>query len=133
MIFLFDLDDTLVSHRGKVPRQTWHVLRRLQREGHVLGIVSNNILAPSVAASVGLTQYVPFHSILVQASPQETRSALVQRWLDVARPAQETAIHYFDDRTYQVDEINQATWGRAMMGHHVAAVHELHTIIKRCL
>ena len=113
-IYLFDLDDTLLSHKCKVPRQTWWLLARLAKEGHGLGIVSNNPLLVSVAAGVGLTQYIPTERMLSRASKEETRPALIVRWLAHCEPDYAGIVQYYDDRADQVAAVNAADFGRGV-------------------
>jgi len=135
-ICVFDLDNTLLTDRCVVPRQTWHKLRQLQQADWILGVVSNNSLAPLVAASVGLASYIALTSILVQTSTEETRPALLRRWLDTICPHVESVprlVHFFDDRCNQVDAVCAATWPSewTVKAHHVQDVYTLHRVIAR--
>jgi FMN phosphatase YigB (HAD superfamily) len=110
-LYLFDLDDTLLSSTGKVPRQTWWLLARLAKEGHLLGIVSNNPLLGSVAAGVGLTSYIPTERLLTRARKEETRAELIRRWLALCEPDYAGTVYYYDDRPDQVAQVNAAEFG----------------------
>lgn len=126
-IYLFDLDDTLLSHKCKVPRQTWWLLARLAKEGHGLGIVSNNPLLVSVAAGVGLTQYIPTERMVPRAAKDETRPQLIRRWLSLCEPGYTGTVHYYDDRADQVTQVNAADFGRGVkvQATHVERVEDL--------
>lgn len=120
MLFLFDFDQTLVSARAVVPRQTRHALQLLVLAGHEIGIVTNNALAPLVLTSLGLP---PLHC-LVRASRAESHPALVQRWLDhfaATNPTQPFC--YFDDLADQAEAVAAAfAFGQQQChGSHVVA------------
>jgi hypothetical protein len=51
------LDDTLVSHRMKVPRQTYHMLNRFRRLNYLIGIISYNCMVNLVAKETNLYNY----------------------------------------------------------------------------
>jgi len=56
-IIIFDLDDTLVSPRMKVPRQTYHMLNRFRRLNYLIGIISYNCMVNLVAKETNLYNY----------------------------------------------------------------------------
>lgn len=62
-LYIFDLDDTLVRY-GKckkcVPKQTFHLLRRLHNEGHKIVIATYNPLAVFVVNTMGLNKYIEY-------------------------------------------------------------------------
>jgi len=77
---VFDLDDTLIcGDTGKVPKQTFHLLRKLQRAGIKMGIISANPMAVMFAQVHRLAKYIPF---ALSQGPKETRAHLFGRALD---------------------------------------------------
>jgi len=46
-IIIFDLDDTLVNYRMKIPRQTYHMLNKFKKLGYIIGIITYNCLVNS--------------------------------------------------------------------------------------
>jgi FMN phosphatase YigB (HAD superfamily) len=56
-IIIFDLDDTLVNHRMKIPRQTYHMLNKFIRKKYHIGIITYNCMIPIVAKETNLYKY----------------------------------------------------------------------------
>jgi len=48
-IIIFDLDDTLVNCKMKIPRQTYHMLNKFKKLGYIIGIITYNCLVNLVA------------------------------------------------------------------------------------
>lgn len=59
---IFDLDGTLIddSRRCAVPKQTFHLLKKLKSAGMPMAIISANPLASQFAMVTGLSKYIPF-------------------------------------------------------------------------
>ena len=60
-LYIFDLDDTLVrygKHKFCVPKQTFHMLRRLHNEGHKIVIITYNPLGTNLVKLTKLNKYV---------------------------------------------------------------------------
>ncbi|QYB17436.1 haloacid dehalogenase-like hydrolase motif-containing [Pacmanvirus S19] len=98
--YIFDLDDTLVQYnpKPKVPRETWHVLRKLHEQGSKLYIISYNPLAPLIAAELQLTQYI--EDIFTSRPP---RDQLITKLL--VKYPEITEFTYFDDSKDNIKEI----------------------------
>jgi phosphoglycolate phosphatase-like HAD superfamily hydrolase len=134
MIFLFDLDDTLLdAHSIRVPRQTWHALKQVAASQHVIGIVTNNSLGRSLVAQLGLGRYVPASRLCIQHGG-ESRVALIERWLSQQEQEQERlAFYYFDDRLEHCQQVT-AHFGMACVASmHVLHAKDLHLLIKEVL
>jgi len=48
-IIIFNLDDTLVNAKMKVPRQTYHMLNKFKKQGYIIGIITYNSMVNLVA------------------------------------------------------------------------------------
>ncbi len=95
-VYIFDLDDTLVRYSTKgavVPRQTFHLLRRLHCEGHLILIVSYNPLCKIIALQTGLYKYAQF-----VVFGDSYRFLLVERALAKSKLSKQTEFFYIDDR-----------------------------------
>ncbi|ATE82263.1 Hydrolase 3 incomplete domain containing protein [Pandoravirus salinus] len=108
LVVVFDLDDTLVRYtkRGaKVPRETWHALRRLHENGVQLYVVSYNPAAPFLVAQLGLSKYIDY---IVTGVPPRTNL------LDVLTTRVDLPpwFLYIDDRADNIKEI-EAQWTEA--------------------
>jgi hydroxymethylpyrimidine pyrophosphatase-like HAD family hydrolase len=44
-IIIFDLDDTLVSCKMKMPRQTYHMLNKFKKLNYIIGIITHLCLS----------------------------------------------------------------------------------------
>ncbi len=60
MIVIFDLDDTLLPCTGRVPRQTFHMLKFLKRQGCKIGIISYDSMARFLIERTGLGNYIDY-------------------------------------------------------------------------
>jgi hypothetical protein len=56
-IIIFDLDDTLVNAKMKIPRQTYHMLNKFKKCNYFIGIITYNCLAMLVAKETNLLKY----------------------------------------------------------------------------
>jgi FMN phosphatase YigB (HAD superfamily) len=56
-IIIFDLDDTLVNAKMKVPRQTYHMLNKFKKLNYLIGIISYNFMVRIVAKETNLFHY----------------------------------------------------------------------------
>jgi hypothetical protein len=101
-MIVFDLDDTLLWN-GKVPRQTYHVLRNLNAAGHEIVIISSNLSAAVWVALRKLGQFVS--SLYVPSHTGMTRADLMGLALSGARAP--TPVFYFDDRLDNLDAVKK--------------------------
>jgi hypothetical protein len=56
-IIIFDLDDTLINHKMKIPRQTYHILNKFKKLNYYIGIITYNKLVSLVANETNLYKY----------------------------------------------------------------------------
>lgn len=56
-IIIFDLDDTLVNAKMKIPRQTYHMLNKFKKLNYFIGIITYNSMALIVAKETNLWKY----------------------------------------------------------------------------
>lgn len=56
-IIIFDLDDTLVNYKMKIPRQTYHMLNKFKNNKYFIGIITYNKLVRLVANETNLYKY----------------------------------------------------------------------------
>jgi hypothetical protein len=54
---IFDLDDTLVNGKMKIPRQTYHMLNRFKKLNYFIGIITYNWMGRLVAKETNLCKY----------------------------------------------------------------------------
>jgi len=56
-IIIFDLDDTLVNCKMKIPRQTYHMLNKFKKLNYYIGIITYNFMANIIAKETNLYKY----------------------------------------------------------------------------
>jgi hydroxymethylpyrimidine pyrophosphatase-like HAD family hydrolase len=56
-IIIFDLDDTLVNCKMKIPRQTYHMLNKFKQLNYFIGIITYNFMVELVAKETNLKKY----------------------------------------------------------------------------
>ena len=59
-IIIFDLDDTLVNAKMKIPRQTYHMLNKFKKLNYIIGIITYNSLVNLVAKETNLYKYTNY-------------------------------------------------------------------------
>jgi hypothetical protein len=123
-LFLFDFDGTLLPFHGKLPRQTRHALRQLVRLHHTLGVVTNNIVAPTMLQELG----IPVANIVVQRGSEESREHLVARWF--ALFGEQSAFYYFDDREEQARAVKKAFPETCSEAFHVNDPQKLYLTLR---
>lgn len=104
VVVVFDLDDTLVRYTkkgAKVPRETWHLLRRLHENGVRLFVVSYNPMAAFLAAQLGLFRYID--KVVSGRSP---RTCVIDRL--AAEAPLSASFFYIDDRVDNIKEVKKA-------------------------
>ncbi len=103
-LYIFDLDDTLVRYGKKIsiPRQTFHVLRNLQCQGHQIVIVSYNPLCPLVVTHTKLRKYVK-HEVYGSLD----RHVLVEKALAKMGYSKTDKFFYVDDRLDNIHAIKE--------------------------
>jgi hypothetical protein len=107
LLLLFDLDETLLAGTGKVPRPTWYSLQWHAEQGTtVLGVVTNNMLGYNLVSATGLAAFIPLENVLVKKDRDETRAALIARWLE-AHPREYARIVFFDDRLDNIQNVQE--------------------------
>lgn len=56
-IIIFIFENILINKRMKIPKQTYHLLQKLKKNGYIIGIISNNPLIYFDARELGLYKY----------------------------------------------------------------------------
>jgi hypothetical protein len=59
-IIIFDLDDTLVNYKMKIPRQTYHMLNKFKKLNYFIGIITYNCMVGLVAKETNLYKYTSY-------------------------------------------------------------------------
>lgn len=109
---VFDLDDTLLAHTGKVPKQTFHLLKKLVKSDVKLAVISANPLARYFVRAAGLGRYVTV--VVEEIDVQEGKSNPLRRRqfskaLELLRvDLQSSAVMYVDDGKRHLATIKKA-------------------------
>ena len=59
-IIIFNLDNTIINYRDKVPRQTYHMFNRFKKLGYIIGIISYYPNGYFLARDINLYKYASF-------------------------------------------------------------------------
>jgi len=100
-VYIFDLDDTIVQYNKRrivVPKQTWHMLKKLKRNNAEIFIISYNPLAQILGAQLGLYKHV--NAIICGEPP---RYSLIEILMEKYPHIKD--FDYFDDRLDNIQEI----------------------------
>ena len=102
-LIIFDLDDTLVSKRALVPRQTYHMLNKFKKLGYIIGVISYNCLLPFVANNTNLYKYT--NSLFWGDSDRNTLFKKCLQKLIQENQVSEYRVFYVDDRLDHLENI----------------------------
>jgi hydroxymethylpyrimidine pyrophosphatase-like HAD family hydrolase len=123
-IIIFDLDDTLVNHRMKIPRQTYHMLNKFLKEKYFIGILTFNCLVPLIANETNLYHYT---SSIVY-NKHGDRNSLFQKCLETILERNKVShierIFYVDDRKDHLQIIQENNSNIIL--YHVTNMYELY-------
>lgn len=100
MLHIFDFDDTLVfTNKGiTVPRQTFHKLRQLKQDGHIIAVISYN---PLLKYFINALNLAPLCDIIHYDDNE--RYKLVQYVLNKCN--MDTKFVYYDDRIDNIENV----------------------------
>ena len=106
VVIIFDMDDTLVNGRMKVPRQTYHMLNRFKKRGYLIGIISYNAMLPFVVGAKKLNKYTKYLCYKSNAD----RCVLFQNCLSQImqeNPSDTYTLYYADDRLDNIENVKE--------------------------
>lgn len=132
VIIIFDLDDTLVNGKMKIPRQTYHMLNFFKKKHCVMGVISYNFMAKWVAHHTHLykyTQYIFFENVDRDVLFEKCFHQMLQDLQDPQDIEKTNVVHYVDDRLDNL-QIIKNRFGEQVSTHHCPNMYELHKLKK---
>lgn len=123
LIIIFDLDDTLVNPKMKIPKQTYHMLNRFINLGYIIGIITYNRLVNLVAKECNLYKYTRhiFYGDL-------DRDILFKKCIDsiLSENSQvlDSQIYYIDDRLDNLECVKNKF--PSVITYHCVNMYELY-------
>jgi hydroxymethylpyrimidine pyrophosphatase-like HAD family hydrolase len=124
-IIIFDLDDTLVSCKMKVPRQTYHMLNKFIKQDHILGIITYNYLADFI---VGTTQLNKYFKLVIYGDM--ARDKLFGQMINLIKSKyniddiSQYKIYYIDDRLDNIEVVKKSY--DFVIDYHVEDIYQLY-------
>jgi len=128
-IIIFDLDDTLVNSKMKIPRQTYHMLNYFKKKNYLIGVISYNCMVQLVAKETNLNKYTDyiFYKDTNRDILFDTCVNQMKKDYDLSS---ETQIYYMDDRLDNLQAV--AEKNPNVIPFHCCNMYKLHTC-KQCL
>jgi hypothetical protein len=120
-IIIFDLDDTLVNCKMKIPRQTYHMLNKFKKLNYFMGIITYNCMANIVANETKLYQYTNF--ILYEDIDRDILlDKCINQIINDNKLVNVTNIYYTDDRLDNLKAIKRDD----VITYHCINMYELY-------
>ena len=96
-IIIFDLDDTLVNGKMKIPRQTYHMLNKFKKNNYFIGIITYNWMVNLVAKETNLYKYTS-HILYENIDRNILFENCVSQIIKDQQLVNVNKIYYIDDR-----------------------------------
>jgi hypothetical protein len=96
-IIIFDLDDTLVNCKMKIPRQTYHMLNKFKKLNYFIGIITYNFMVGLVAKETNLYKYTSY-IFYENVDRNVLFEKCVSQIIDDNQLVNVNKIYYIDDR-----------------------------------
>jgi hypothetical protein len=105
-IIIFDLDDTLVNGKMKIPRQTYHMLNKFKKLNYFIGIITYNCMVNIVAKETNLCKYTS-HIFYKDVDRCVLFEKCLCQLIDDYQLVNTTKIYYIDDRLDNLQAIKE--------------------------
>jgi hypothetical protein len=103
-IIIFDLDDTLVNGKMKIPRQTYHMLNKFKKLNYIIGIITYNWMVGIVAKKTNLYKYTN-HIFYDYIDRDILFEKCINQIIDDYQLVNVNKIYYIDDRLDNLEVI----------------------------
>jgi len=124
-IIIFDLDDTLVNQRMKIPRQTYHMLNRFKKLGYFIGIITYNWMVYLIAKETNLYKYTNwiFYEDIDRDILFEKCITQIINNNEIISPSK---IYYVDDRKDNLEVVKESN--KNVISYHCNNMYKLYEI-----
>jgi hydroxymethylpyrimidine pyrophosphatase-like HAD family hydrolase len=126
-IIIFDLDDTLVNSKMKIPRQTYHMLNKFKKLNYIIGIITYNWMVGIVAKETNLYKYTN-HIFYDYIDRYILFEKCVSQIMNDHQLVNENVnkIYYIDDRLDNLQAISEKN--ENVITHHCYNMYELYKL-----
>lgn len=126
-IIIFDLDDTLVNCKMKMPRQTYHMLNRLKKLNYIIGVITYNCMVGIVAKETNLYKYTE-HIYYANTDRDLLFEMCVNQIINDYQliNVTEIEIHYIDDKLDNLLAVK--TNNKTVITHHCPDMYKLYKL-----
>jgi hypothetical protein len=104
-IIIFDLDDTLVNCKMKIPRQTYHMLNKFKKLNYIIGIITYNVMVGVIAKETNLYQYTR-HIFYKDTDRDILFENCLSQIMDDCGISKVNKVYYIDDRLDHLQTMN---------------------------
>lgn len=121
-ILIFDLDDTLVSCKMKIPRQTYHMLNKFKKLNYFIGIITYNCMVGLIAKETNLCKYTS-HIFYKNVDRDILFENCVCQIMNDYKLAN-VSIYYFDDRLDNLQVVKEKN--KHVITYHCCNMYDLY-------
>ena len=124
-IIVFDLDDTLVNSKMKIPRQTYHMLNKFKKLNYFIGIISYNWMIRLVAKETNLYKYTS--NFLYEDIDRDILfEKCINQIIGDYQITDISKIYYVDDRLDNLEIIKEKN--ENVITHHCCDIYKLYKL-----
>ena len=105
-IIIFDLDDTLVNCKMKIPRQTYHMLNKFKKLNYFIGIISYNWMVQLVVNETNLYKYTS-HIFCENTNRDILFEKCINQIINDYQLVNINKIYYIDDRLDNLETVKK--------------------------
>ena len=122
-IIIFDLDDTLVNCKMKIPRQTYHMLNKFKKLNYIIGIITYNFMVGVIAKETNLHKYTS-HIFYKNIDRDILFEICVSQIINDYRLVNINKIYYIDDRLDNLQIIKEKN--KNVITYHCSNMYNLY-------
>jgi FMN phosphatase YigB (HAD superfamily) len=105
-IIIFDLDDTLVNCKMKIPRQTYHMLNKFKKLNYLIGIITYNWMVRLVVNETNLYKYTS-HIFYENINRDILFEKCINQIINDYQLVNINKIYYIDDRLDNLETLKK--------------------------
>jgi hydroxymethylpyrimidine pyrophosphatase-like HAD family hydrolase len=122
-IIIFDLDDTLVNGKMKIPRQTYHMLNKFKKLNYIIGIITYNFMVEVIAKETNLHKYTS-HIFYKDVDRDILFEICINQILNDYKLVNTNKMYYIDDRLDNLQIVKEKN--KNVITYHCSNVHALY-------
>jgi hypothetical protein len=122
-IIIFDLDDTLINHKRKIPRQTYHMLNKFKNLNYFIGIITYNCTVKIVAKETNLYKYTS-HIFYEDVDRDILFEKCINEITNVYKLVNINKIYYIDDNLDNLEVVTKKN--KNIITYHCHDIYKLY-------